>query len=130
VAAVGGVGEVAHDAGEGQALGRKVGVQVDDVDAGVERTLGPKCLRDVAAIGGENEWPKRARYAMRSCRGATSDGSRGFQPTDSDDERIIRRGATIESRAMTRIKLAVVNMAMVQSSLRDEIGFARLPTVG
>ncbi len=39
---------------------------------------------------------------MRLCRGATSDGSRGFQPTDSDDEQMIRRGATIERVCSTK----------------------------
>ena len=55
------------------------------------------------------------------CRGATSDGSRGFQPTDANDTRKGCRGATIESGAMTRIQLTIGGVAMVQSSLRDDI---------
>ena len=38
--------------------------------------------------------PANGRAAAR--RGATFDGSRGFQPTEDDDTGMIRRGATIE----------------------------------
>ncbi len=56
------------------------------------------------------------------CRGATFDGSRGFQPTDADDARMVRRGATREwVETTTRIHWADDGVAMVHSSLRDEI---------
>ncbi len=64
--------------------------------------------------------PARPIEAAR--RGATFDGSRGFQPTDGDDTRKVRRGATIGcEKTATHIRLAANGVAMIQASLRDEI---------
>ena len=60
-------------------------------------------------------------------RGATFDGSRGFQPTDGDDTGMIRRGATIEcggaecGGAAARMKLVADRAERIPSSLRDEM---------
>ena len=62
-------------------------------------------------------------------RGATSEGSHGFQPTGRDATQMARRGATIDG-SVRRMQLGTNSRTSHQFSLRDDVVFAELRTVG